>query len=128
MDTLASRAAELIRQATGGREEDEPAGGKREGIISLDDEALEVVSYHGQDLEPPVAESKPPEARRPAPEPRAQVREPEPAAAPKPTAAPKPAPPAAPPAAPKAPEPKPVPPPRLASTLHASCAVSHSMR
>ncbi|OGK76676.1 MAG: ribose 5-phosphate isomerase B, partial [Candidatus Rokubacteria bacterium GWA2_70_23] len=111
MDTLASRAAELIRQAIGGREEGEAAGGKREGIISLDDEVLEVVSYHGQDVEPPVAERKPPEARRPAPEPRAQVREPEPAAAPKPTAAPKPAPPAAPPAAPKAPEPKPAPPP-----------------
>ncbi|MDP2628179.1 MAG: ribose 5-phosphate isomerase B, partial [Candidatus Rokubacteria bacterium] len=111
MDTLASRAAELIRQATGGCEEGEAAWGKREGIISLDDEVLEVVSYHGQDVEPPVAEHKPPEARRPAPEPRAPVLEPEPAAAPKPAAAPRPAPPAAPPAAPKAPEPKPAPPP-----------------
>src|SRR5882724_9245228 len=59
-DPLAAAAAELIRQATGGRDDDdEPA--RREGVISLDDDALqpmvrptETTRSRGRPVEPPA--------------------------------------------------------------------------
>jgi len=107
LDTLAARAAELIRQATGGGEEAEAPARKREEIISLDDESLEVVSYDAQVAPAPPAERKAPEARRPAREPRAPVVPPAPAAGQ--AAEARPTPPGA-PAAPSRPAP-PAPPP-----------------
>jgi transaldolase/glucose-6-phosphate isomerase len=59
-DPLAAAAAELIRQATGGKDDDdEPA--RREGVISLDDDALqpmlqprETPRSRGRQAEPPA--------------------------------------------------------------------------
>jgi RpiB/LacA/LacB family sugar-phosphate isomerase len=89
-DPLAAAAAELIRQATGGADEDEAEPSRREGVISLDDDALETVETpkaraRGGEAPPTAAASKA-TAAKPATAKAAESRpsggEPEPAAAP----------------------------------------------
>jgi glucose-6-phosphate isomerase len=58
-DPLAAAAAELIRQATGGAaDEDEAEPSRREGVISLDDDALEIVPTPKPRARPPDAPVK----------------------------------------------------------------------
>jgi RpiB/LacA/LacB family sugar-phosphate isomerase len=74
-DPLAAAAAELIRQATGGAEEDDAEPSRREGVISLDDDALETVDA-------PKARARPASGKASAP-----PAQPTPAAAKEPAAA-----------------------------------------
>jgi len=92
-DPLAAAAAELIRQATGGRDDDDTEPARREDVISLDDDALESVQTPKARARPADASSKPASggAAKAAP---AKPAETQPAAAPagkaKPEAAPAP--------------------------------------
>jgi RpiB/LacA/LacB family sugar-phosphate isomerase len=89
-DPLAAAAAELIRQATGGADEDEAEPSRREGVISLDDDALETVEApkaRARAAQAPAktAAAKPPAAKpaaTKAPESRPSGAEPEAAVAP----------------------------------------------
>jgi glucose-6-phosphate isomerase len=93
-DPLAAAAAELIRQATGGAVDEDDAEGdasssRREGVISLDDDSLEIVQpkVRTRQAEPPGRPTgKPGPAAKgsepPPPEPaKAKSEPPEPAAA-----------------------------------------------
>ncbi len=90
-DPLAAAAAELIRQATAGKGDDDDEPNRREGVISLDDDALQPVETPkararqsepparatggGKTKEPPAASGKgksaepPPAAKSPEPTP-----------------------------------------------------------
>jgi RpiB/LacA/LacB family sugar-phosphate isomerase len=88
-DPLAAAAAELIRQATGGADEDEAEPSRREGVISLDDDALEAVEApkaraRAADASAKAAATKPTAAKpaaAKAPESRPSAAEPEAAVA-----------------------------------------------
>jgi RpiB/LacA/LacB family sugar-phosphate isomerase len=78
-DPLAAAAAELIRQATGGSDDEDAEPSRREGVISLDDDALEVQSPKPRQREAPTKGAAATPAPGKAAEPRPAAPEPAPA-------------------------------------------------
>jgi len=107
-DPLATAAAELIRQATAGKGDDDDEPARREGVISLDDDALQPVpttKARTHAAEPPARAAGGGKGKEPAVASAGKGKSAEPAEPPRAAKSPEPA-----PSVPPAPPPVPIPP------------------